>query len=115
METTIVTKNYEGQETGKASIYELIRGITLEQLAYFLGEYLNVGMKDGFRTGKSIGKYCQSDHRTIQGELIRFFLGAIIELSNQEYTDPRNAMPVEMGKKIKALVDDGTLKMGWMI
>lgn len=118
--TSIELKRYnwdtkQEESLGEVNVFHLVRSIDNEQLAYFLGEYLNVGMKSGFGTGKTVGKFAQRDHRTIQGELIRFALGLIVSLSDQENTDARNEMPVEMGKKIAKMVEDGTLKMGWMI
>lgn len=97
------------------NIYHLTRCINSEQLAYFLGEHLNVGMKGGFSYGKLIGKFCQNEHRTIQGELIRFCLGLIVGLSDQQYTDARNEVPVRTGKRIALMLEDGTLEKGWMI
>lgn len=96
------------------SPWSLARSLTPGNFSELLDEYLNTGMKD-YRDGVVVGEKCRSAHRTIQGCVIRFCLGVIVGLSKQDYTDDRNKMPVEMAKKISQLVDDGELKMGWMI
>jgi len=103
------------KNSGKViSPYAVARSATHENIADILDDFCNCGMKD-YREGETIGKLCQTKHRTIQASIIRFCLGIIIGLSKQEYTDARNEMPVAMGKKLSALIEDGTLKMGWMI
>lgn len=71
-------------------------------------------MKDSFSQGKKNGEFEQSDHCTLQGEVIRFTLGLILGLSEQEYTDTRNEAPAQMGKQIAKMLEDGTLKKGWI-
>jgi hypothetical protein len=109
----IETKLYE--PCGEATTYTIARAFEdNKQFAEFFGEYLNVGMKD-YRCGEETGKFLRSEHRTVQGSLIRFCLGVICGMSEQEYTDARNETPVLMAKKIAQLVKDGELKMGYMI
>jgi hypothetical protein len=110
----IKVKDYEGKEVATVHIGMLAKSLTLENTAELLQDLVNSGMKD-YRDGVEVGKHLRSSHRTLQASAIRFALGIIIALGEQEYTDARNEMPVAMAKQIKALVEDGTLKMGWMI
>lgn len=97
------------------SIYRLVRAITREQFAQFLDDYVNCGMKD-YRDGEALGKILQTTHPTLQASVIRLAMGIIIGLSkDKSYTDARNETPIAMGKKIAKMVEDGELKMGWMI
>jgi hypothetical protein len=109
--------NYDTKETeslGTVSLYTLVHSITPEQFGELLSDYLNSGMKD-FSEGERLGKQLHNQHRTIQASIIRFALGIIMGLSKQEYTDARNETPVAMGKKIASMVENGELKMGYMI
>jgi len=85
-----------------------------EAMAELMDDYCNIGMKD-YSNGEAVGKLLQTHHRTIQASIIRFCMGVIIGLSKDARTDGRNKMPVAMGNQIADLVEDGTLKMGWMI
>lgn len=98
----------------KISVWKIARVLKHSQMAELLDDWCNSGMKD-YRDGEVVGKALQNSHRTIQASVMRFCLGVIIALSRQEYTDARNEMPVQMGKQIAAMIEDGTLKMGWMI
>jgi hypothetical protein len=98
----------------ETSVYVLSRSMTTQNVADFLDDYLNVGMKD-YREGERVGALLQTSHRTIQASVIRFALGIIIGLSKQDYTDARNEMPIAMGKKITKMVETGELEMGWII
>ena len=113
-EYQIVVKDYDSKEIATIHIGMLARSLTLEKMAKLLEDFVNSGMKD-YRDGAEIGKLLQIAHRTIQASIIRFCLGVIISLGEQEYTDARNETPVAMSKKIKSMIDDGTLKMGYMI
>lgn len=110
----IVVKDYEGKETAKVHIGMLAKSITPDNMKELLQDYVNSGMKD-YNEGEHVGESLKSAHRTLQASVIRFCLGVIISLSKQEYTDARNEMPIAMGKKIAQMVEDGDLKMGWMI
>jgi len=109
-----IVKDYNGKETARVHTGMLAKSLTLGNMAELLEDFVNSGMKD-YRDGEEVGKMLQTSHRTLQASVIRFCLGVIVSLGKQEYTDARNEMPVAMAKKIKALVEDGTLKMGWMI
>jgi hypothetical protein len=101
------------------SAYQTVKTMSKpEEFADFIDEYCNVGMKD-YRAGESIGKLLQTKHRTIQASIIRFSLGIIIGLSKgvdmKFGTDARNETPIAMGQKIAKMIEDGDLKMGYMI
>ena len=112
------TYNYDTKEveiTGEVSERDL--RITLyepEDFAKFLTTYLNY-FRAGSRLGTEIAKNLLNEHRTLQATTIRFAMGILLGMAQQEYTDARNEMPVEMCRKIKQMVDDGELRMGWMI
>jgi len=117
--TKIILKNWNydtKQEDilGEISTFVLVRSMTPENIVEFLSDYVNSGMKD-YREGLKIGELSKYQHRTLQASLIRFCLGVIIGLSKDQSTDPRNETPVAMGNQISAMVENGTLKMGWMI
>lgn len=107
-------KDYDGNKVAEVHTGMLARSLTLGNMAQLLEDYVNSGMKD-YRDGAEVGKLLQTSHRTLQASAIRFALGIIIALGEQEYTDARNETPVAMSKQIKAMIEDGTLKMGYMI
>jgi 2-hydroxy-3-keto-5-methylthiopentenyl-1-phosphate phosphatase len=109
-----IVKDYDGKETARVHTGMLAKSLTLDNMAELLQDYVNSGMKD-MRDGEVVGKLLQTSHRTLQASVIRFCLGVIVSLGEQEYTDARNEMPVAMAKKIKAMLDNGELKAGWMI
>ena len=99
---------------GEVSPYLLGKSMSAENFAEVISNFLNSGMKD-YGVGYEVGKIEQSDHRTLQGSLVRFCLGVIIGISEQDYTDARNEKVVELGKKIARMIKDGELNMGYMI
>jgi hypothetical protein len=113
----------ENIETMEISVSDIGRSITDEQMAELLEDYIN-HFKE-YRHGEHIGKLLETAHRTLQASLFRWALGLCVGLSERtitrndgstfEATDGRNEMSVACGKKIKELIEDGTLKMGWMI
>ena len=109
-----VVKDYDGKETARVHTGMLAKSLTLANMAELLQDFVNSGMKD-YSEGEAVGKLLQTAHRTLQASAIRFCLGVIVSLGKQEYTDARNEMPVEMAKKITAQLENGELKMGWMI
>jgi hypothetical protein len=109
--------NYGTKETekkGEVSGYDIVHSITHEQFTYLLSEYLNVGMKD-VEEGRRVGTDFHNEHRTLQGSLYRFCMGAITALSKQEYFDARNEVAIRNGKKIAEMVENGELQIGWII
>ena len=109
-----IVRDYDGKETARVHTGMLAKSLTLENMAELLQDFVNSGMKD-YRDGEVVGKLLHNSHCTLQASVIRFCLGVIVALGKQEYTDARNETPVAMAKKITAMLDDGTLKMGWMI
>jgi hypothetical protein len=109
-----IVKDYNGNETARVHTGMLAKSLTLANMAELLQDYVNSGMKD-YRDGEVVGKLLQTSHRTLQASVIRFCLGVIIALGKQEYTDARNETPVAMAKKITILLENGELKMGYMI
>lgn len=107
----------------EVSASEIGSHITDDQLAELLEDYIN-HFKE-YRHGEKIGKLMENSHRTLQASLFRWALGICIGLSERtitfpnghtiEATDGRNEMSVACGKKIKELIENGTLKMGYMI
>lgn len=91
--------------------WELTRSMELAHFAHFLDDYLNAGGKQ-FPEGNRIGKWLCNTHRTLQRQAITFCLGIICGLSEQEYTDLRNAKAVECAKKIKEMIENGELNYG---
>jgi hypothetical protein len=96
------------------SLWLVARCVNTRNVASFLSTYLNSFSVD-FKTGKTIGELFRNEHRTLQGSLYRFVLGILVGLSDQNYTDARNEVAVENSKKIKRMVDDGEIEVGYMI
>ena len=113
-------------KTGDVEVYasEIGDVITDEQMVELLDNYINHNFRE-YRQGNKIGKLMETSHRTLQASLFRWALGICVGLSERtitypngrtyEATDGRNEMSVACGKKIKELIENGTLKMGWMI
>lgn len=110
----VVLKDYEGNITGKVSVSEIARCLTHEQFVYLFDNFINYGMKD-YREGLNVGLDFRFTHRTLQGSAFRFALGFIVGLSQQEYTDARNEIPVNTAKKIAKMVESGELGKGFFI
>ena len=119
MSTKIILREYNDYrpeaEIDTVETRLLARNISSsDTFAEILDNYLNHGMKD-YREGLAVGRCLTRTHRSLQASAIRFALGIILGLSEQEYTDARNETPVEMGKKIYKMIEDGDLEMGYMI
>jgi len=110
----VVLKDFEGNVEGEVSVSNIARSISHEQFVYLFDNFLNYGMKD-YREGYAVGRDLQHTHRSLQASAIRFALGVIVGLSEQEYTDARNEVPVETAKKIAKMLESGELQRGWMI
>lgn len=96
------------------SVYEIARNITEGQFADLLEDFLN-NYNGDYTKGQRIGRMLHRTHRTLQGSAIRFALGIIVALGEQEYTDARNEKGVALGKKLKTMLDNDELDMGYMI
>lgn len=113
-------------KTGEVEISasEIGSVITDEQMAELLDNYINRNFRE-YRNGSKIGKLLENTHRTLQASVFRWALGLCVGLSERTVTYPnghtyeavdgRNEMSVACGKKIKELIENGTLKMGYMI
>jgi hypothetical protein len=100
--------------TVNVGIWQLARSMKKKDFSDLLDDYLNLGGK-GEQEGYQNGKMFHSKHRTIQACAVRFCMGFLKAIGEQEYTDARNEMPVAMCKKITKMVEDGELKMGYLI
>jgi len=98
----------ETVKDGEVSLYALAKCITQEQMAYLLDSWAN-NFSATYGKGKEIGAILTSSHRTLQRSIITVLVGIISGLSEQDYTDIRNAAAIALAKQIKALYDqDGT-------
>jgi len=93
------------------SIYKIAKSMTAENFAKLFDNYLNLGGKQ-LQEGRLIGLHLRHTHRTLQRLAVCFSLGLIVGLSEQDYTDPRNAQAIETAKKLAQMFRDGELPMG---
>jgi len=93
------------------SIYKVAKSMTPENFAKLFDDYLNLGGKQ-FSEGRLIGMHLRHTHRTLQRLAVCFAMGMIVGLSEQEYTDPRNAQAIETAKKLAQMFRDGDLPLG---
>jgi hypothetical protein len=120
---TLYDEKYD--KTGETTVYvsEIGRSINDDQMAELLEDYIN-HFKE-YRHGLRIGKELENAHRTLQASLFRWALGLCVGLSERtvtrldgttfDDTDARNEMSVRCGRDIKRLIEEGVLKMGYMI
>jgi hypothetical protein len=116
---TVILKKYnynthEHELVGEVSIGLLARNMTKENFAEFLDEFCN-GYSTEYRQGQEVGRLLHTSHRTLQASAVRFLLGIITGLSEQEYTDARNETAVKCGKRIANEIESGALNIGYMI
>jgi len=93
------------------SIYKVAKSMSAENFAKLFEDFLNLGGKQ-FQEGRLIGLHLRHTHRTLQRLAVCFSLGLIVGLSEQEYTDPRNARAIETAKKLAQIFRDGELPLG---
>jgi hypothetical protein len=98
------------------STWEIAKAMkgSLDYLPDFLDNLCN-GYFTEYKDGIRIGEGLHRTHRTLQATVVRFLLGIIVGISHQKYTDERNERPVALGQELERMIEDGTLKMGWMI
>jgi hypothetical protein len=96
------------------SIYTISKSITLDNFTKLFDEFLNLGGK-GYREGQLVGQKLRFTHRSLQRLAICFVFGIIAGLSEQEHTDPRNDTAIQTAKKIKVMIDEGELPVGFYI
>ena len=100
------------EPTGEViSTYKVAKSMSAENFAKLFEDYLNLGGKQ-LQDGWLIGLHLRHTHRTLQRLAVYFALGIIVGLSEQEYTDPRNAQAIETAKKLAQMFRDGELPMG---
>ncbi len=93
------------------SIYKVAKSMSAENFAKLFEDFLNLGGKQ-FQEGRLIGLHLRHTHRTLQRLAVCFSLGLIVGLSEQDYSDPRNAQAIETAKKLAQMFRDGELPMG---
>ena len=108
-------ETHMSEPNGEAvSIHKLARSMSPENFAKLFDDYLNLGGKQ-FNEGRLIGLHLRRAHRTLQRLAVCFALGMIVGLSEQEYTDPRNAQAIETAKKLAQMFREGELPTGFYL
>lgn len=113
---TLNLKHNDSEVLIGASTYEIARsmGHDNEFLADLIDEYLNkIGR--GMPEGVAVGKFLMDTHPASQRTFIAFCLGAIIGISNQSHTDPRNETAIAAAKKISDMYANGDIEIGMYI
>ena len=120
----IVLKSYDWdkKETvieGNLSVYKLAKSMTPKNFADLLSDFCN-SYNCEYRNGVKVGEMLRDTHRTLQGTIVRYFLGIIVGLSHQTYTDARNEKAVACGQKIEGMIKSDVdapdhLDIGYMI
>ena len=119
-QTTIQIRDWNSttstmEETGETiNVFTVARSMTLDNFVRLFDEFLNLGGKQ-YREGQIIGQKLRYTHRSLQRLAICFAFGIIAGLSEQEYTDARNETAIETAKKIKQMIDQGELPVGFYI
>jgi hypothetical protein len=98
-------------EDGTVSTHQIAKCIDPETLVELLDDFLNYAGR-GYGTGITVGKGLRTHHRTLQRSAVAFALGLIVGISDQKFTDPRNAQAIETAKYIGKLVGEGKLPLG---
>ena len=101
-------------ETGQIDVHFIAKTMTPSQFAYFLENFCNSYSKE-YENGKEVGRKLHGAHCTLQATVFRYMMGIIAGLGEDHYTDGRNEMAVACAQKISEMVDNGELKIGWMI
>jgi homospermidine synthase len=118
--TVHITDPYADPEKGQAADYGevpvrlIAKELNYESFAALLDTYLNTGGR-GFAQGKKVGTEMRDSHRTLQNLAVCFVLGVVVGLSDQQYTDPRNATSIATAKKIARMLEKGELSLGGLI
>lgn len=108
--------DYEDREMrsdGQVSLDLVARNVGFPGMAVILQGIVNTGSPKQFSNGEKVGKLLQEAHLTTQGQLVNFLLGILAGLGDQpvEYTDPRNRTAILAARKIKAMVENGEIKL----
>ena len=105
---------HERTYTDEISVSQLAKCMTPDNFVYFLDNYLNYGGKQ-YEEGHRVGQDMRFTHRTLQRSVVAMALGIIVGISEQEYTDARNADAIAMAKKIAEMYKNGELSVGCYI
>lgn len=84
-------------------LYPIARAMGAEAVAYLLQKWANTGQA-GYAPGVRIGRLLHHTHRYLQAEIIDTLLGICAGLGEQEHTDARNAIQVDMARQVAMLV-----------
>lgn len=77
------------------------------ELADLLENKVNGG--NPYELGKNIGQFLTRTHRTLQGNIVKFILGIVESLSEQEHTDARNKQAIEACRIITEQARNGDI------
>ncbi len=110
MSKIVLEVNNEKIETTTSTI---ARNITSEDLANIIDDHLN-GLYNQ-EAGMMVGVKLRNTHRTLQRLAVKFALDLLYGISQQDYTDARNQQAIETAKKIRQMVDNGELPIGYYI
>lgn len=102
------------KQTADVHISTIAKALTNEQFAELLGDYMNCFCNE-YNKGQEIGKLLQNQHRTLQGSACRLLLGILVGIGDTKYFDARNERAVEVGQKLKEMIEKGELNFGYMI
>ena len=105
---------FTSSHTAPVSIYSISKAFKADHVAVLLDNWLN-SFEYGFERGQYIGRCWRNTHRTLQRTAVRFALGILCGIAEQEYSDPRNADALAMAQKVKAMYDAGELDTGRFI
>lgn len=98
-------------------LYDVMRSISAAQLAALIVDFLNG--RSAATLAHALAANMTGNHRTLQHMAVDFLVGCLAEYAKQygeawgSHTDPRNEGAVQAANRIKALVDDGELQVGW--
>lgn len=103
---------------GEVDIYQVSKAFEKgEQVAELLSGFLNSFSQD-FRSGFSVGRLFQNQHRTLQGTLYRWALGLIVGLGDKveiRFTDARNETAIKGSQQIAKMIENDELMLGYLI
>ena len=98
----------------QVNLWELGTWITPDQFTFLLDTVLNHS-GSGTPLGIEVGKRLQHTHRTLQANAVRFALGLLCGIADQQGTDARNAAAIGSARKVKQMVAEGELTGGFFV
>ena len=111
MSKTIQSTNPHSEEEVSINTYYLVQKLGPEEMAALLSDFCNQGAK-GYATGVQVGKTLTREHRTLQRLVITMAFGILVGISEQAYSDARNAEALASALKVKQLLEEGQLPLG---